>query len=111
MAEEKPEFTKTIVTIAELSEDEKIRERCWARERYELDYNSAQRYGYETGHAAGLTAGLTAGRTAGRTESIHLISQLCDKLTEAGRIAELGDALKEEALLNRLLNEFGLKQE
>lgn len=95
LAEEKPEFQKTIVTIAQLTEDEKIRQICEARKRYELDLNSAQRYGFEEG----------------RRKNLLFLSRLSDILTSTGRMAELPKALKDETYLKKLMEEFGLNEE
>lgn len=96
-------FKKTIVTMAQLSEDEKIRQMCEAREMYEMDKQAAYDYGYETG--------VSKGKDEGRDEGIFLTTQLIKKLTEAGRSDELPKILDDSAYLQQLLKEFGLKAE
>lgn len=103
LAEDNKAFKKTIVTMAQLSEDEKIRQMCEAREMYEMDKQAAYDYGYETG--------VSKGKDEGRDEGIFLTTQLIKKLTEAGRSDELPKILDDSAYLQQLLKEFGLKAE
>ncbi|MDO4333642.1 MAG: Rpn family recombination-promoting nuclease/putative transposase [Eubacteriales bacterium] len=82
---------ETVVTLAELSEDEKIRQQCRRWEKYERDRISAINYGKEQG--------------------IQLITALNEKLTALGRQNELLSALSDKAMLDKLLQEFKLQEE
>lgn len=95
LAENNTSFKKTIVTMAQLSEDEKIRRMCEARERYDLDMSSSFGSGYDLGKAE---------------DSAQLL-QLGEKLKEAGRFNELLEALKNKEYRKQLLEEFGLSEE
>ena len=57
LASKNPDFEDTIVTMQELSADEKIRLQCMARERYEWDLASATAKGIREGKEAGLREG------------------------------------------------------
>lgn len=81
---------ETVVTLAELSEDEKIRQQCRRWEKYERDRISAINYGKEQG--------------------IQLITVLNARLSELGRQNELLSALSDKALLEKLLQEFTPEQ-
>ena len=49
MAEQSESIKKAVVTLRELSEDEKIRLQCEARERYQMDWQSSMRTSLEKG--------------------------------------------------------------
>ena len=49
MAEQSESIKKAVVTLRELSEDEKIRLQCEARERYQMDWQSSMRTRREKG--------------------------------------------------------------
>lgn len=49
---------KMTFTIAKLSDDEKIRKQCEAREKYERDWNSAYIGGFANGEKSGIEKGL-----------------------------------------------------
>lgn len=75
---------ETIVTIAQLSEDEKIRQQCERREKYERDKISAINFGKQQ------------------------ICQLIQLLNEAGRQDDIVKIATDENYRDQLLNEFGL---
>lgn len=75
---------ETIVTIAQLSEDEKIRQQCERREKYERDKISAITFGKQQ------------------------ICQLIQLLNEAGRQDDIIKIATDENYRDQLLNEFGL---
>ncbi len=52
MAEQSESIKKAVVTLRELSEDEKIRQQCEARERYQMDWQSSMRTSREKGRGA-----------------------------------------------------------
>ena len=53
MAEQSESIKKAVVTLRELSEDEKIRLQCEARERYQMDWQSSMRTNREKGREEG----------------------------------------------------------
>lgn len=57
MAEQSESIKKAVVTLRELSEDEKIRLQCEARERYQMDWQSSMRTSRERGKLEGIASG------------------------------------------------------
>lgn len=82
----------TVVTMAELSEDEKVREQLLREEKAERDKLSAQNYGFRQGHAAGLSA----------------LSQLIQILIQNNRQNEIERVVSDMEYQRRLLSEFKL---
>ena len=68
MAEQSESIKKAVVTLRELSEDEKIRLQCEARERYQMDWQSSMRTSREKG------------REEGRKEGEQAMAELINKL-------------------------------
>ena len=56
MADKSEAIKKAVVTLHQLSEDEKIKLQCEARERYWMDWQSSMRTNYQKGQAAGQAA-------------------------------------------------------
>lgn len=54
MAEQSEAIKKAVVTMRELSNDEKIRLQCEARERYWMDWTSSMRTNKEMGREEGI---------------------------------------------------------
>lgn len=79
---------KTVVTMAELSEDEKIREQCRRREKYERDRISSFK--------------------AGVSEGEHIMLTLMQRLLESGRGEEIGRIVSDEAYRKQVLEELGI---
>lgn len=52
MADKSEAIEKAVVTLHQLSEDEKIKLQCEARERYWKDWQSSMRTNYQKGQAA-----------------------------------------------------------
>lgn len=88
LAQDNKTFQDTVVTLAQLSEDEKIRQQCQRWEKYERDRINAVNYG--------------------KLQGKQLIFDLNQKLTAAGRQQEILPALSDPELLDKLLKEFGL---
>lgn len=84
----------TIVTIAQLSEDEKIRQQCERREKYERDRISAVNFGKEQGISHGIAQ----------------IRRLIQLLDSAGRQDDIVRIADDELYCDQLLKEFGLSQ-
>ena len=68
-------FEKMVVTMKKLSEDEKIRMQCEAREDYERcllsEFNAGKREGEEIGEKRGEKRGRIAGKAEALTELIN----------------------------------------
>ena len=56
MADKSEAIEKAVVTLHQLSEDEKIKLQCEARERYWMDWQSSMRTNQHKGQAAGQAA-------------------------------------------------------
>ena len=52
MADKSEAIEKAVVTLHQLSKDEKIKLQCEARERYWMDWQSSMRTNYQKGQAA-----------------------------------------------------------
>ena len=100
LSKNNPVMEDTVVTIASLSADERIRQQCARREKFERDRISAINYGYQQGH--------NEGHSAGFSEGIEIFPKLNEKLKESGRDQELSKALNDPAYRYKLLEEFGL---
>lgn len=86
LADQNKIIEETMVTIAQLSEDEKIRQQCERREKYERDKISAINYG--------------------RREGISQICHLIQILNEAGRQDDIARIAVDEKYCRQLLKEF-----
>ena len=60
-----------VVTMKQLSEDEKIRMKCEAKEEYERRLATARQYGMEVGMEAGIQQGIEQGRNIERENTIR----------------------------------------
>ena len=102
LAEKNEYIADTVVTLRQLSEDEKIRMQCEARERYEHDIASYIRQGrdegYQLGEQAGYQLGEQAGRDEGREEGElkRLIRLICKKLVKGKSLEDIADDLEEK---------------
>ena len=111
LSENDPVIEDTVVTIASLSADEKIRQQCERHEKYERDRISLLNYAnrqYQEGHDAGVAEGHVEGHTSGILDGVKLFPRLNQKLQEANRVEEMQKALNDPAYLNKLLKEFEL---
>ena len=96
MAEQSESIKKAVVTLRELSEDEKIRLQCEARERYQMDWQSSMRTSREKGREEG--------RKSGRKEMIELMNILIN----SGRQEDMKRAIEDEEYMERLMKELKL---
>ena len=86
LAKKNEYIEKTIVTLHEMTEDEKIAEQCRARERYERDEISIYR------------KGLREGREEGRAESEAIIAEKNNTIAEKNaEIERLKKMLEDKA--------------
>ena len=97
LAEKNEYIADTIVTLHELSDDEKIQQQCEARERYNWDMAAAT----SKGRMEGRQEGLIAGRIEG--EHRKLISQVCRKFQKGRTPEAIAEDLEEDpALIRRI---------
>ena len=82
MAEQSESIKKAVVTLRELSEDEKIRLQCEARERYQMDWQSSMRTSLEKGRIEG--------RKEGEVQKAHDVAEaLLEEGMEIEKIAKI----------------------
>jgi predicted transposase/invertase (TIGR01784 family) len=86
----------TVVTMYQMSEDEKIREQCLASDLYNFDLASAKTKGYTTGHKVGFEVGHEVGHAAGLQEGADkkektIILNMHNKNMSPEEISELTD--------------------
>lgn len=116
LAEQNESIKKGIVTLRQLTADEKIKMECEARERYRRDMASAKRYAQETGHAEGLAAGLAEGRTKGlaegraegRAEGQEKMAQLAQVMIEQGDIEGLKMAAEDAKYREKMYLKYNI---
>lgn len=93
----------TVVTMAKLSAEERIRQQCERHEKYERDRINAMNYSFEQGHIAGFSEGTALGLNQG----LSLFARLIQKLTDEGRSSEISRVSSDSAYRDQLLREFG----
>ena len=101
MAEQLESIKKAVVTLRELSEDEKIRQQCEARERYQMDWQSSMRTSREKGREEG--------RKEGREQEAKRISALTARLLKEKRLEDLQRTTEDEKYREKLLKEYGIE--
>ena len=101
MTEQSESIKKAVVTLRELSEDEKIRLQCEARERYQMDWQSSMRTSREKGRAEGLVEGIASGELKKAQE---VASALAEKGMPVEEIAQIV-GIEEKAVQKWLLNQ------
>ena len=74
MAEQSESIKKAVVTLRELSEDEKIRPQCEARERYQMDWQSSMRTSREKGREEGRKEGRESGLRDGKLQNARKVT-------------------------------------
>ncbi|MEI3140092.1 MAG: hypothetical protein V8T31_11725 [Lachnospiraceae bacterium] len=74
MAEQSESIKKAVVTLRELSEDEKIRLQCEARERYQMDWQSSMRTSRERGRERGRKEGREIGLRDGKLQNARKVT-------------------------------------
>ena len=109
LAENNTYIGNTIVTLHELTEDEKIRQQYEARERYEWDMASATatglRKGREEGFVQGKQEGFVQGKQEGFTQGKQegqlqlLIQMICRKLQKHKTPEMISEDLEEDLAL------------
>lgn len=104
MAEKSDSLQFFSFTLKELSEDEKIRLRCEARERYYADQKAAVNTGFQDGYKTGYNNGYDSGHK----EASDSIFQLCSLLIKAGHIADIERCQTDPVFRDKLLKDFHL---
>ena len=89
LAEKNEYIADTVVTLRQLSEDEKIRMQCEARERYEHDIASYIRQGRDEGYQLGEQAGREEG------DIKRILTLICKKLIKGKSLEDIADDLEE----------------
>ena len=102
MAEQSESIKKAVVTLRELSEDEKIRLQCEARERYQMDWQSSMR----TSREEGRKEGEAVGRASGRREGEQAMAELMAKLLSDGRQEDMKRVIVDEEYRRKLMEEW-----
>ena len=93
MAEQSESIKKAVVTLRELSEDEKIRLQCEARERYQMDWQSSMR----------------KGREEGRKEGEQAMAELINKLMTSDRMEDMKRAMEDKDYRAQLMKELEIR--
>ena len=104
LAEKNATIKEGIVTLKELSEDEKIQLECEARERYRRDLASATSYGEKLGREEGREEG----RQEGREEGYNQMSKLVSILLEEGKLEDLTKISKDKNYRENLMKKYKL---
>ena len=93
MAEQSESIKKAVVTLRELSEDEKIRLQCEARERYQMDWQSSMR----------------TSREEGRKEGEQAMAELINKLMTSDRMEDMKRAIEDKDYRAQLMKELEIR--
>ena len=93
MAEQSESIKKAVVTLRELSEDEKIRLQCEARERYQMDWQSS----------------MQTSREEGRKEGEQAMAELINKLMASDRMEDMKRAMEDKDYRAQLMKELGIR--
>ena len=100
MAEQSESIKKAVVTLRELSEDEKIRLQCEARERYQMDWQSSMRTSREKGREEGRKEGRESGLRDGKLQNARKVTlALMERempLEEIAQIVEMEERIIRE---------------
>ena len=91
-----------VVTYHEMTEEEKIREQCFARALYEWDMAS----GIEKGRKEGLEEGLKEGQKQGEER----LAVLINNMVSAGRTEDITKAVTDAEYRQKLYQEFHLDE-
>ena len=124
------------VTFYEMTEEDKIREQCEAREKYNWDMSSAiakgkregMKQGMERGMERGMKQGMERGMRQGKAEGMKQgmeqgkaegmkqgkaedrqeIAELIKRLTADNRLQELANLETDKDILQKLMDEYGI---
>ena len=79
-----------------MTEEDKIREQCEAREKYNWDMSSA------------VAKGKREGKAEGKAEERQEIAELIKRLTADNRLQELAKLETDKDILQKLMDEYGI---
>lgn len=99
MAEQSESIKKAVVTLRELSEDEKIRQQCEARERYQMDWQSSMRTSREKGRAEGRAEGIASGELKKAQEVASALAEKGMPVEEIAKIVGMEEKVVQKWLL------------
>ena len=94
LAQENEYIADTVVTLRQLSEDEKIRMQCEAREMYEHDRASLIKQGYDEGEIAGRAEGEITATQDNILELLEDVGEISEDLEKKIRDERNVDTLK-----------------
>lgn len=101
LAENNPVLEGTIVTMAKLSAEDKIRQQCEREEKFERDRISAINYGRKVG--------LEEGRAKGKAEAKKDLQKLLSLMSEAGEASLLLEMATDPSLLDKMYKKYNLE--
>ena len=99
MTEQSESIKKAVVTLRELSEDEKIRQQCEARERYQMDWQSSMRTSREKGRAEGRAEGIASGELKKAQEVASALAEKGMPVEEIAKIVGMEEKVVQKWLL------------
>ena len=99
MTEQSESIKKAVVTLRELSEDEKIRHQCEARERYQMDWQSSMRTSREKGRAEGRAEGIASGELKKAQEVASALAEKGMTVEEIAKIVGMEEKVVQKWLL------------
>lgn len=115
LAEKSEAIEEAILTLKELTEEDKIRLQCEARERYEHDMASVRSYprrmcekAKREGLQQGLQEGLQQGKQLGEKNTLEKINQLNQFLVDDNRTEDLTRSFSDHEFQKQLLKEYSL---
>ena len=110
LAEKNEAIDECIYTMAKLSEDDKIRMQCDARNDSAAIEKVVYKRGFKKGRDEGIALGRDEGIALGRTEGAEQqLVQICSTLKKKMTTAEIADMLEEEgAYIKELINKYHL---
>ncbi|MBP3620734.1 MAG: Rpn family recombination-promoting nuclease/putative transposase [Lachnospiraceae bacterium] len=128
LAEKNESIKEGIVTLKQLTDDEKFLMQCEARERYRRDLSAATELGVEQGLQQGIEQGLQQGMEQGIQQGMEQglqqgmeqglqqgmdigterMAKLVDVLLKAGKTEDLNDALLDEKVRLKLFEEYSI---
>lgn len=100
MAENNPVLERTIVTMAKLSAEDKIRQQCEREEKFERDRISAINYGRKIG--------LAEGHAKGKAEAKKDLQKLLSLMSETDDASLILEMAKDSSLLDKMFEKYNL---
>ena len=98
----------TVVTFRQMTEDEKIREQCEAREKYNWDMASAIAKGKSEGYTEGKSKGFVEGMAKGKSEGENRLAALINILIQNGLSDEIPKVTTDSEYRDALYKQYKL---